>query len=167
MTTKEIKQEVVVRTEYIAVDGTKFTSKEECEKYEKSARCVILSRLTRLNPEGNSVYDLYDEGSEEDDIEIFDIKTDEDLELLRRYVYLELSEHNGIPKSGEIEILPNATAGHEVIICWWYDHDGCYTIGDGSLEATLDRIRDNYRKCLMTREQIIAEREAAKANGEN
>lgn len=43
---KEIKQEVTsTYTAYQAEDGTIFTSSEECQKYETSARAVLLGRL--------------------------------------------------------------------------------------------------------------------------
>ena len=43
MRTNEVREtkEVVVRTEYIAEDGTVFRSEEECKKYEESALFVI------------------------------------------------------------------------------------------------------------------------------
>lgn len=39
MRENEVKEtrEVVVRTEYVAEDGTVFRSEEECKKYEESA----------------------------------------------------------------------------------------------------------------------------------
>lgn len=161
MRKNEIKRtiEEVVRVEYIAEDGTVFRNEEECKKYEESAKFTILTRLKKLNPETKSIYSLFGEGSEEDDIDIFDIQTEEDLELLRRYIYLELSEHGAKPKDGDI-VIPKATCGHEVIIFWWYDHDGCYTRGDGSLEGIFENIRENYKNCFKTWTQIKAEREA-------
>ena len=42
---EEIKREVVdVNTYYEAIDGTKFTNKEECVKYEDTVCCVLLAR---------------------------------------------------------------------------------------------------------------------------
>ena len=43
MRTNEVKEtrEVVVRTEYIAEDGTVFRNEEECKKYEESALFAI------------------------------------------------------------------------------------------------------------------------------
>lgn len=42
-----VKQEVFV-TKYEAMDGKQFTSKEECQKYEDSAMCVITSKYNEL-----------------------------------------------------------------------------------------------------------------------
>lgn len=161
MKINEVKRmvEEVVSTQYIADDGTLFYSKEECEKYEQSALFVVNSKLKRLNGRDVSVFDLYDEGSEEDGIEIFDVQTEEDLENLRRYVYLTLAQNNATPKEGEV-ILADATIGHEIIVFWWYDRDGYYILGDGSLDSVIERIKKNYLKCFKTREQLRQEREA-------
>ena len=64
MKTNEVKEtrEVVVRTEYIAEDGTIFRSEEECKKYEESALFAISKELKRLDNKENgaSEYDIYD-----------------------------------------------------------------------------------------------------------
>lgn len=44
---KEMKQ-VVVKTEYIAVDGTVFTDKEQCEKWEKSFKCTLTKAMKQI-----------------------------------------------------------------------------------------------------------------------
>lgn len=41
--------EKLVRTEYIAEDGTIFRSEEECKKYEESALFAISKELKRLD----------------------------------------------------------------------------------------------------------------------
>lgn len=41
--------EKLVRTEYIAEDGTIFRSEEECKKYEESALFAISKELKKLN----------------------------------------------------------------------------------------------------------------------
>ena len=44
---KEVKTERKVIL-YEAIDKTQFDSKEECEKYEKTAKCVITARFNQL-----------------------------------------------------------------------------------------------------------------------
>ena len=39
--TKEVKNTYTV---YQASDGTEFNSKEECKKYEDTAKCVLLTK---------------------------------------------------------------------------------------------------------------------------
>ena len=90
MKVKEVKETIerVVRVEYVAEDGQVFRSEEECKKYEESALFAISKQLKKLHTKPLSVYSLLEEGSEECDVEIFDVQTDQDLENLRRYLYL-------------------------------------------------------------------------------
>lgn len=152
--------EEVVDTQYIAEDGEIFYSEEECKKYEESALFCVSERLHKLNSRDISEYDLLGTGCDEEYIDIYDVPTEEDLELLKRYLYLFLEKNGASTKYieeylGRMEI----TCGHEVIIHWGYDLDCCWAVGDGSLNAEIDRIRNNYAQCLKTKEQLMKERE--------
>ena len=64
--TKEIKREIIEhQTSYIAIDGTSFSSEEECTKYEESAVCVLRSRLVELKVAESSEFSLLSAGDEE------------------------------------------------------------------------------------------------------
>lgn len=65
---KEIKEELIHKTyvtKYEANDGTIFTTAEECQKYENSARAVLLARFKDLQIKLISEYELFSTGSEE------------------------------------------------------------------------------------------------------
>lgn len=90
MRVNEVKRtktiEEVVRTDYIAEDGEVFTDKEECERYEDSALFALSKQLKRLTERPViSQYDINDDCSDEYAVEIFDIQSEYDLEILRRY----------------------------------------------------------------------------------
>ena len=95
MRANEVKEtrEVVVRTEYIAEDGTVFRSEEECKKYEESALFAISKELKRLTKDNTSQYEINDNFSCDDTVEIFDVQTERDLENLRRYLYLKMRKN--------------------------------------------------------------------------
>ena len=62
---EEIKREVVdTHIYYEAIDGTRFVSKDECEKYEASANCVLKSRLKKLEVYRTNEWELF-RGDEE------------------------------------------------------------------------------------------------------
>lgn len=136
--------EKLVRIEYIAEDGTVFRSEEECKKYEESALFAISKELKRLDNKKNgaSEYDIYDECSEEDLVEIFNAETERDIENIRRYVYLKALSNSSYVSKSDVD-LPNITLGHEVIVHWNYDQDECWTIGDGSIDAFCNYIKNN------------------------
>ena len=146
MEKREVKRTVeeVVRVEYVAEDGTVFRNEDECRKYEESALFVVRQRLKRLNKKYASQYYLLDCGSEDNEIEIFDIQTQEDLDDLKKYLHLNLSKHRAYDIEGCLKYFDSVTTGHEVIVFWGGDKDWCNTYGDGSLEAYIDAIRENY-----------------------
>ena len=125
--------EKVVRVEFVADDGTVFNNEEECKTYEESALFVVSNKLKRLTHKWTSHYALF-EDREEEELEIFDVQTEEDLDNLRRYLYLKAikngakdeyikqcftadSEHRNL------YVFDNVTIGHEVLVFWGYDLD--------------------------------------------
>ncbi len=166
MKKNEIKRTVeeLVRVEYIAEDGHVFygtDGEEECRKYEESALFAVNKELRRLNVKRTNEYSLIEAGSEENELEIFDIQTPEDLENLRRYLYLKLSKNGA--SEGTIKdlfssesrkqfIFDNVTTGHEVLVFWSYDQDWAWTYGNGSLEDYLNWIRTKYNKIITPEE---------------
>lgn len=77
-----VVEEVVKKHVYEAIDGTHFTSKEECEKYEKSARLAINTLYKKFIIKTISEADLTPLGSDEGTIEIIKIHTQEDIKVL-------------------------------------------------------------------------------------
>lgn len=158
MKKNEIKKtiEQVVRVEYIAEDGTVFCSEGECAEYEESALFVVSKNLKKLSKSKTSIYDLNQDGCEECELEIFDIQTPEDLENLRRYLYLKLSKNGAseatiksVFEDGESRkdyVFGGVTCGHEVMVFWSYDGDWAWTYKDGSLNGYFEWLRGQYDK---------------------
>lgn len=150
MKRNEIKETVerVIRTEYIAEDGQAFLCEEECRKYEESALFAISKRMKRMtNKKWVSQYDICDECSEDLEVEIFNAENENDIENIRRYVYLKAINEHPSTRKDDVE-LPNMTSGHEVMVFWNYDHDYCWTIGNGSIDAYCDYIRGNITRLI-------------------
>jgi hypothetical protein len=152
MKVNEIKKTVeqVVRVEYIAEDGQVFYNEEECRKYEESALYAISKQLKKYDGYF-SVYTLLDEGCDEEEVEIFDIQTDKDLENLQRYLYLKAIKNGGIEryvKDNITSTFNHVTSGHEVIIWWSYDNDCFYAYGDGSIEGYLSSLREKWTNLI-------------------
>lgn len=160
MRVNEIKRvrviEEVVGREYIAEDGEKFEYEEDCQRHEEA---VYYSKLKKLNTKEISLYDIIDEGSQDDEVEIFDIQTDEDLENLRKYLALKARHHGA--NEGNIKecfsskngnrsdyVIDNVTKGHEVIICWNYEKDWFWTHADGSIEGYLNFLLNRMLKAI-------------------
>ena len=155
--------EEIVRVEYIAEDGTIFNNGEECKRYEKSALFVVSNKLKRLNTKETYINDFNDEGSCDDELEIFDVQTEEDLNNLRRYLYLKAIT-NGATEKGikdaftsddgkrENYVFDNVTIGHEVLIFWSYDKDWFWVYKDGSLNGYFEFLKERYDKIITPKE---------------
>lgn len=167
MRINEVKEtrEVLVRTEYVAEDGTVFRNEEECKKYEESALFAISKELKSLT-EKNYVYqiDINDNLSCDDKVEIFDVQTERDLENLRRYLYLK-ARNNGASESSVNDcfkstdgmrnkyVFDGVTVGHEVMIFWNYDEDWFWVYNDGSINGYCEFFREKIAKLITPKEE--------------
>ena len=165
MKTREIKKEIVERTEYVAEDGTVFYSVEDCEYYEHSALFTVNKKLKRINRiiSCNEIFNGREDNK--DIVEVFDIRDETDLDNLTKYIYLMLSTH-GVDDyeiqqyfhSKEPEqasyILDNITYGHEVMLFWSDDFDLCWVYGDGSINGYLEFTRKRIEKALWPDKEI-------------
>ncbi len=157
--------EKLVRVEYVAEDGTVFSSEEECKKYEESALFAVNKELKRM---GNKNYlshcDINDNCSCDEKVEIFDIQTERDLENLRRYLYLVLKKNGANDdevnecfksKDGKREefVFENVTIGHEVMIFWSYDEDWFWVYNDGSINGYCEFFREKITKLITKKEE--------------
>lgn len=81
---KEItKEKKSTYTVYQAVDGTEFDSKEECQKYEDSAKCVLLTKYKPLIKRTDSEYNIFTADSDEYMIDILQyLSSESDIDIL-------------------------------------------------------------------------------------
>ncbi len=161
MKKNEIKRTVeeLVRVEYIAEDGVVFYNEAECKAYEESALFVVSNKLKKLTKEWTSENDFLEAGSDDNELEIFDVQTQEDLDNLRRYLYLKAIK-NGASDKGIQDafvsidgkrknfVFENVTYGHEVMVFWSYDNDWFWVYGDGSLDGYFKCLKEKYAKII-------------------
>ena len=67
---------------YEANDGTQFQTMAECEKYETTARCVLLTRYNKLVLKSLMESDIFTAGNEDYIVDIIEMKSTEDLNLV-------------------------------------------------------------------------------------
>lgn len=61
---------------YTASDGTEFKDKEECKRYEDTAKCVLLSKYKNWVIKSTNEWEIFDAGCEESYIDIIRISED-------------------------------------------------------------------------------------------
>lgn len=67
---------------YEAFDGTTFKDKKECEKYEVSAECTLLTKYSPLIVKKTNEWELYNSGSDEETVHVVKLKSKEDIDTL-------------------------------------------------------------------------------------
>lgn len=125
------KIKIEVTYEYEALDGSIFKTKEECEKYERSATLVLYSKYQPLVMSRKSEYELYGAGSEEYEIDLVKINKVEDIDILLHMYSLYnprknekdiLEEHNKLFKwfnDGEILFIGRGCS-YDNYDCFWF-----------------------------------------------
>ena len=85
---KEIKKErTVYDIYYEAVDGTQFNSKEECQKYENTAKAVLRERFKKLVLKATTEYSFFGIGSDDDKLFIVKMETEADRDTVLQLYY--------------------------------------------------------------------------------
>ncbi len=78
-----IKEKKSTYTVYQAIDGTEFNSKEECQKYEDTAKCLLLTKYKPLIKRTDSEYNIFNTGSDEYMVDIlYPLATESDINTL-------------------------------------------------------------------------------------
>ena len=93
---KPIEIEKVTKvTRYEAIDGTTFTTEEECVKYEDTAKCVLLTKYKPLVKRSASECDIFNTGSDEYMIDILQyLSSESDIDILIQLHRLYCSDRN-------------------------------------------------------------------------
>ena len=89
---EEIKREVTdIHTYYEALDGTRFTSEEECKKYEDTALCVAKAKISKLIvTEKLNAWEAMG-GYEDNDVIGVKVPTKEDADAIKQWLILSWS----------------------------------------------------------------------------
>ncbi len=162
---KKIQKEVVIKRYddvFVANDGTEFNTKEECEKYENSAKCALMARYKLLVIKESDCFSLFGFGSDEDVIEVVKIESEEDLNLILQILILENPWHYDASKADNPDAAAKMKANLNtttvrltralqekdlVFIGRGYDSDGFYFEGTRNEHiAVLQRIGEPEEK---------------------
>lgn len=145
---KTVKEEKKYTVEvYEAIDGTVFQDKAECEIYERSAKCLLLSKYNRLVIKKDIEYNIFGCGSEDSYIDIVKLYNKKDIDVIMQTLGVinphVLTEGNKEKYDKYQDILEKAYSENELVfILRGYDDDGFW------IEGTLsDRIYNIAKAC--------------------
>lgn len=88
------KEKIIKEQWYRASDGTEFYSKEECEKYENSAKAVLFTRYNSLIVRSGSEYELFGFGCDDNVIDVVKVETPKDIDIILQLEALLYSTNN-------------------------------------------------------------------------
>lgn len=123
---------------YKATDGTTFKLREECQKYEESAKGVLMTKYAKYNVRKTHECDLFNCGSEDDEcIDLYTV-TPESIDLLRQILILDgyANTPSNIAKLDAIN--PNVI--DFLIIYRGYEREFFHIMG--SIESYIQKFRD-------------------------
>lgn len=86
---QKTKEHIEYITIYQANDGTEFTNKEECEKYENSAHAVVRTKFLKLVIDKKTEYNLFNAGNDEDIVYLVKLNSQEDADAVLQLYYLD------------------------------------------------------------------------------
>lgn len=80
---KEIKKTIEsYKFIYVAVDGTEFEDKEECRKYEQSAKGVLLAKFMPLVLKHKTEFEIFGAGNDDSYISIVKLESQADADIV-------------------------------------------------------------------------------------
>lgn len=115
---EEIKKEVVVG--YKSYDGQEFTNRDECKKYEESAKGVLAYSYSKAVILSDSECNIFGLGSEEDIVDIVKVTAD-NANLIKQYMILSGNNYKMEEKFNLIDSA--AENGEYLVINRGYDRD--------------------------------------------
>jgi len=142
METLERVREVKEVYGYRALDGKFFNEKEQCEKYEESAKMVAMDLARKHLKAKTTILELFGEGSEEDDVEIYHIDNLDSVKVINQYIILCCDYKDTTDKSALID---ESNIGQDIILCWGYDHDWCWRY---NIDEYIKTLREKYERIL-------------------
>ena len=140
--TETIEKKIIV---YQAVDGTEFDSMTECEKYEKSAACVIKTKYNNLIVGTTNEADLL-QGNSDTTVDILQPKNDTDIDIILQFIAYKCyyTPDSEVLKS-YYNIIKSAIPTKEYLFVGRnYDDDWAWVIG--TCTSIMDNITNIIRK---------------------
>ena len=134
--TREIKTTEVYG--YKAEDGTYFNTKEECKKYEESAKLVCYGKAKQYLIGESTEYGITEFGCDDIHVDIYTVPDMEAAKIIEQYIVLETGSKDDV---GTV----TSRIGKEIILFWNYDKDYVWVT---TLEEYLEVIKNNYARAL-------------------
>lgn len=113
---KEVTKEKVQKyTVYEALDGTQFSDKTECQKYEESAKGVIRARITNLIVGKENEWNLL-AGCDEHEVVGIKMQTGRDIEYVKQFFMMECSWYGEVRTKEIFDVMEEAYDNDDIVL---------------------------------------------------
>ena len=113
---QKTKEHVEYITVYQANDGTEFQDREECERYEQTARAVLRTRFLKLVVMDGTECTFFSTGSDENPLYAVKMHSQEDVDTVLQLYYLDnpyILENKDYSKKRKEEVHNLVTTAYE------------------------------------------------------
>lgn len=130
---------------YVANDGTEFSDRDQCEKYEESAMGVLMSKIKPLMVREITTEDIHGYGSSDETVQIFKVESQEDADALLQTYFLTHDIKKDCTESWVIrakDLIQRALNDKEMLfVSRGYEMDSFWIIGtQASMKESIDSI---------------------------
>lgn len=113
---KEVTKEKIQKyTVYEALDGTQFSDRAECEKYEQSAKGVIRARIAKLTVGKANEWNLL-AGCDEHEVVGIKMQTDRDIEYVKQFFMMECSWYGEVRTKEIFDVMEEAYDNDDIVL---------------------------------------------------
>ena len=127
-----------------AADGTQFNSREDCEKYENSAKCVVLTKYKDFVIKESDEYHLFGVGSEDCQVDIVRVPDEKAIDVIFQAFCFFRDWESDENKEKARKTITNAFEYNDfLIIDRGYELDNLYIIG--TLDDVIEQIKERVK----------------------
>lgn len=129
-----------------AADGIQFNSREDCEKYEDSAKCVVLAKYKDFVIKESDEYHLFGVGNEDCQVDIVRVPNEKSIDAIFQAFCFFRDWESDENKEKARKTITNAFEYNDfLIIDRGYELDNFYIIGtlDNIVEKIKERVKPN------------------------
>ena len=130
---------------YVANDGTEFSDRDQCEKYEESAMGVLMAKIKPLMVREITTEDIHGYGSSDETVQIFKVENQEDADALLQTYFLTHDIKKDCTESWVIrakDLIQRALNDKEMLfVSRGYEMDSFWIIGtQSSMKESIDSV---------------------------
>lgn len=140
-----VEQKTYIR-KWEAKDGTQFNSKEDCEKYEDSAKCVVLAKYKDFVIKESDEYHLFGVGNEDCQVDIVRVPNEKAIDtIFQVFCFFRDWESDENKEEVRKKIVHAYEYNDFLLIQRGYELDDLYIIGtlDDVIEQIKERVKPN------------------------